>query len=133
MSQAALQVAEADMVSHHLGIPEKVAPSGPLSFSELLGYYRYWMRMRRYPEHLVSQYEQRLARFIEWCAERDITRPGQVTTLTLELYAYALYRRPDDLLRVCGQLLPVGDFFTWLSCHNLSAFNPVLEPRGRQL
>jgi site-specific recombinase XerD len=121
MAPAALRVAEATVSS------KKADPPGPLGFSELLGYYRYWMLMRKYPDHTIWEYGQRISRFIEWCAERNITRPGQVTTPTMKHYASSLYRRSDDLLTVCSHLVPIADFYNWLSCHNLSGFNPVLE------
>jgi integrase/recombinase XerD len=75
-----------------------------------------------------------LGYFVAWCAERDLTKPVQVTRSVLERYRkwLSLYRQPKDGRplalssqrdRMCFVLL----FFRWLAKQNRILINPGSE------
>jgi integrase/recombinase XerD len=97
------------------------------------------MWMRRYLEALaiahISTATQRtrrndLALFVEWCGERGITLPSEVSKPVLERYQKHLFylRKPDGQpLGVARQAHLIGNvrqFFRWLTRHNHIAADP---------
>jgi integrase/recombinase XerD len=75
----------------------------------------------------------RLRRFVNWCTEREITRPSDVTTAVLERYQRSLfhYRKKDGQpLRRKTQnlyLIEVRSFFRWLKKQGRLHFDPAAD------
>ena len=109
----------------------------------LVGSYIEAQRVRGLTEMTVEKREWTLWRFVEWCHERGITRPEEVTRPILERYQRGLYhyRRDDGSpLSFRSQYQLVGNvkyFFRWLAKQNYLASNPASDldmPRlGTQL
>jgi integrase/recombinase XerD len=100
-------------------------------------------RVRGLSEMTIEKKEWTLFRFVEWCHERGITRPDEVTKPILERYQRTLYyHRRDDgsplSFRSQYQLLAsVKYLFRWLVRNNYAPANPAADldfPRlGTQL
>jgi integrase/recombinase XerD len=92
-----------------------------------------WMRVRNYSERSVEQREKTLRPFIEWCEERGVSRPQEVTRPIIERYQryLFLYRRKDgQTLSGRGQamrLVPVRVWFRWLVKQNRILSNPAAD------
>jgi integrase/recombinase XerD len=107
--------------------------------SELDGMGRYaeefftWLLARNYAERTVGNRRQYLGYFIEWCAERGLTKPGEITKPILERYQRYLYHyrkkngRPLSFRSQHSRLVPVRAFFKWLARQNHILYNPASE------
>ena len=79
--------------------------------------------MRAYSPRTVQNTGNSLRLFIDWCAERSLGRPGDITRPILERYQRHLFllRKPDGKpLTVRSQhvrLVAIRGFFKWLVAH----------------
>lgn len=79
-----------------------------------------WMRVQNYSEETVILWEKYLRYFIQWCDERGVTRPVEVTRALLERYQrhLYLYRKRDGApltARTQGmRIVPVRAWFSWM-------------------
>ena len=85
-----------------------------------------------YSAHTVKNRRIELGYFIDWCEERSITRPDEVTRALLERYRQHVfrYRRKDNGTPLSFQtqhkrLISVRMFFQWLT-----ELTPVLLTLG---
>jgi integrase/recombinase XerD len=102
-----------------------------------------WMQTRNYSSETIRCEKNDLARFLEWCDERSLSEPTEVTQPVVEQYQRWLFyhRRPDGTpLSFRSQhhlLCSVSQFFKYLTREHLTLFNPAAEielPRiGRRL
>ncbi|CAE6789149.1 site-specific tyrosine recombinase XerC [Paraburkholderia domus] len=97
---------------------------GPAGDAQSL-YYRMlpfleWMRVQNYSEETVTLWEKYLRYFIQWCDERSVTQPAEVTRALLERYQrhMYLYRKRDGgplTARSQGmRIVPVRAWFSWM-------------------
>lgn len=101
-----------------------------------------WQRAMHYSEHTVKNRRIDLGYFIDWCEERGVTTPHDVTRAILERYRQHVfaYRRKTDGLPLSFQcqgkrLIAVRVFFKWLTRAHHLLFNPASEmelPRQEQ-
>ena len=101
-----------------------------------------WMGAMHYSAHTVKNRRIELGYFIDWCEERSITRPDEVTRSLLERYRQHVfhYRRRDNGTPLSFQtqhkrLISVRMFFQWLTRQYHLLFNPASElelPRTEQ-
>jgi integrase/recombinase XerD len=97
--------------------------SGPdgQGFAAYIARYIEWLGVNNFSERTQYTYGRHLARFVEWCSERSITRPIEVTRATLEAYQKWLFhfRREDGrpLSRRTQNMLMIGPtrFFAWMT------------------
>jgi len=84
-------------------------------------------------EQTIKSRERTLKRFINWCDERDLKRPQDITRPILERYRRHLfnYRKANgDPLSFATQqqrLIPIKAFFKWLTKENHILYNPASE------
>ncbi len=84
-------------------------------------------------KHTLKRRDSALRRFIEWCDEREVQDPKDVTRAMLERYQRHLYyyRKSDgEPLSVSSQnvfLSPLKTFFKWLTKENYILYNPASE------
>ena len=89
--------------------------------------------MRGYSSETIRTRGRLLARFVEWCAERGISEPREVTKPILERFQRHLYywRKADGTPLSFGsqaqRLVPVRVFFRWLAKENYILSNPASE------
>ena len=108
-----------------------------------------WMAARRFSPHTVKNRRIELNYFIDWCEERGINRPDEVTRSMLERYRQHVfhYRRrhaggrdapegqPLSFQTQAKRLISVRMFFQWLARHHHLLYNPASElelPRPEQ-
>lgn len=105
----------------------------PYGFAVLLHSFFEWMRVTNYSERTIENRESYLGFFVEWCEERGITRPGEVTMAIVERYQRWIYhyRSPKGQpITIRGQhcrLVPVRAFFKWAAKKNHILYNPASE------
>src|SRR5690606_32353670 len=94
-----------------------------------------------YTERTRAGRESMLLKFIDWCEERALTDPRQITRPMLERYRRYLYHyrqpngKPLGLASQRNRLTPVKGFFRWLTQENHILHNPASElqlPRPHQ-
>lgn len=100
-----------------------------------------WMAARHYAEQSIKNRRIELGYFIDWCEERNILRPDEVTRALLEQYRQYVfhYRRknPGGKATQVGQplsfstqakrLIAVRSFFQWLARSHYLIYNPASE------
>jgi len=101
-----------------------------------------WTAARQYSAMTVKARRIELGYFIDWCEERSIRRPDEVTRGMLERYRQHIfqYRRKTDGAPLSHQtqakrLISVRAFFQWLARQHHLLYNPASElelPRQQQ-
>lgn len=105
----------------------------PRSMQALLDKFAEWMAMKNYSATTIANRRRFLGVFIEWAAERGLTRPGDITKPILERYQRHLYyrrKRDGEPLSFQSQhthLTPVRAWFKWLARQNHILYNPASE------
>jgi integrase/recombinase XerD len=113
--------------------PPAPEASDPEGLSAMLRGFLDHRRVRHYSEHTVATQEFQLVPFLDWCAERGITRPGEVTRPVLERYQRHLFHwrkangRPLSFATQKARLMAVRSFFRWLARQHHIAYNPASE------
>ena len=101
-----------------------------------------WTAARQYSAMTVKARRIEVGYFIDWCEERSIVRPDEVTRAILERYRQHvfLYRRKTDGAPLSFQtqakrLISVRAFFQWMTRQHHLLYNPASElelPRQQQ-
>ena len=100
-----------------------------------------WMAARRFSEHTIKNRRIEMGYFIDWCEERGIQRPDDVTRAMLERYRQYVfhYRRksaggkttevgqPLSFQTQARRLVSVRVFFQWLARSHYLLYNPASE------
>jgi integrase/recombinase XerD len=93
-----------------------------------------WTAARHYSAMTVKARRIELGYFIDWCEERSIRRPDEVTRGMLERYRQHIfqYRRKTDGAPLSHQtqakrLISVRAFFQWLARQHHLLYNPASE------
>jgi integrase/recombinase XerD len=115
--------------------PPKVIgdPNDPDGMGVWVRRYLVALGTRNYAEQTIENRERDLRHFIEWAAERSITRPTEVTRAILEAYQRHLFYmrkkngQPLAFRTQHSRLVPVRSFFRWLTRSNVIASNPASE------
>lgn len=109
-------------------------PSDPRGFGSLVPAFLDWMRVNNYSERTVGNRETYLRYFVDWCAERGLTQPGEITKAILERYQRWLYHyrnektgQPMSFRSQHVRMVPVRAFFKWTARNNLTLYNPASE------
>lgn len=105
----------------------------PRGMAHLVSEFIESLRVRNYSERTVDQRRKCLNWFTDWCAERGLTRPSEITRPILERYQRHLfhYRKDDGQPLSFGsqftRLVSVRMFFRWLTKNNHLLYNPASE------
>lgn len=101
-----------------------------------------WTAARQFSAMTVKARRIETGYFIDWCEERSIVRPDEVTRAILERYRQYvfLYRRKTDGAPLSHQtqakrLISVRAFFQWMARQHHLLYNPASElelPRQQQ-
>ena len=109
-------------------------PDDPDGLAAYLLRFLEWMRIKNYSERTVTNRELYLGYFIQWCEQRGLERPNEITKPILERYQSYLYhyrkKRDGEPLSFRSQhtrLVPVRAFFKWLARNNYILYNPASE------
>ena len=105
----------------------------PRAFAGYVPAYLDQLRARNFAAQTVEYKRMALLRFVDWCAERGITRVTEVTRPVLQRYQRHLYHsttRGGKPLSAAGQanrLAAVRGFFKFLTRENVLLYNPASE------
>jgi integrase/recombinase XerD len=109
-------------------------PETPGGFRAYLVDFLAWTAARQYSAMTVKARRIELGYFIDWCEERSIRRPDEVTRGMLERYRQHIfqYRRKTDGAPLSHQtqakrLISVRAFFQWLARQHHLLYNPASE------
>src|ERR1700742_92322 len=92
-----------------------------------------WMQLRNFSGDTVSTRRASIGYFIEWCRERGIAEPRDVTRTVLERYQRALYHhrkhngQPLTFRTQHMRLRALKSWFRWMTRQNLLLYNPASE------
>lgn len=116
------------------GRPRKARPVlAPGSMRALVPPWQEWMRARNYSAHTVHVHGVHLELFMEWCEERGIARPEDVSLAVIESYQRWLYnyRRPNGkplaFQSQHGRLVSLRVFFKYLVRARRIDANPAAD------
>jgi integrase/recombinase XerD len=109
-------------------------PELPGGFRAYLVDFLAWTAARQYSAMTVKARRIELGYFIDWCEERSIRRPDEVTRGILERYRQHIfqYRRKTDGAPLSHQtqakrLISVRAFFQWMARQHHLLYNPASE------
>lgn len=108
-------------------------PSDPRGFEVLMGRYLEWLAVHHYSPNTIDSARRLLRVFAEWCAERGLVRPVEVTRSTVERYQRWVYHyrrengRPLGYKTQMGRLTHVRSFFKYLARARYVLYNPASE------
>jgi integrase/recombinase XerD len=91
------------------------------------------LRVHHYSEYTIKDRSVHIGFFLDWCAERGITEPVEVTRTVLEAYQRYVfhYRKKDgEPLSFSGQearIVPLRVWFKWMARHHHILHNPASE------
>lgn len=117
----------------HTPLPPIGDPSDPDSLYAFMLRFLEWMRVQNYAERTTENREVYLRFLIQWCEDRGLSRPAEITKPILERYQrYLFHYRKDngEPLSVRSQytrLVPVRAYFKWLAKANHILYNPASE------
>jgi len=108
------------------GRPNPPLPGGedPQGLVALHVAYLAALRTRNYAADTIESRRLALYAFIQWCQERGLNRPAEISKPILERYQRHLYTHrksdgePLSFATQAGRLSRVGGFFSWLTKHN---------------
>lgn len=92
-----------------------------------------WSASMNYSPATTKTRATNIERFITWCAQRDITKPQDVTKPVLERYRNHLFHhrktdgKPLSFSTQHSQLAPLKAFFKWLNKENYILYNPAAD------
>ena len=95
--------------------------------------YLAWLRARNYSEKTLDGRELFLCGLIDWCGQRNIVRPGQITKPILERYQRYLfiYRKMDgnplSFRSQYNRIVAVRTWFKWMARQDLILTNPASD------
>jgi len=92
-----------------------------------------WSASMNYSQSTIRNREVGIKRFSQWCEQRSLIRPQDITPPILERYRrYVFHYRksngePLSFSTQHGLLAPLKAFFKWLSKENYILYNPASE------
>jgi integrase/recombinase XerD len=95
--------------------------------------YMAYLRERNYSEQTIATRELYLCLLLEWCGQRGLLRPSEITKPMLERYQRYLfhYRKhngdPLSFRSQHGRIVAVRAWFKWLARQNLLPTNPASD------
>ncbi len=108
-----------------------VVPATPLA--SLLEKHLEDLRVRNYSEYTVKNRRVHIGFFLDWCNERGLTEPVEVTRTVLESYQRHVFhyrKKNGEPLSFTGQhdrLVPLRVWFKWMARQHHILHNPASE------
>lgn len=107
--------------------------SDPESLYNYMRRFSAWLREKNYSATTIASREVYLRFFIEWCDERGIKQPQEVTRPIIERYQRFIfvYRKSNGQpLSTSSQhvrITPIRAWFRWLARQNFILYNPAAD------
>jgi len=111
----------------------RIEPADPHDLAAEAARYLGWLADRGYSGSTIYNRRLGLLRFLDWCSERGIGRPGELTRVVLERYQKSLagYRkddgRPLGLQTQENYLVDVRGFCRWMARAKAILYDPSAE------
>ena len=108
-------------------------PNDPDSLYNYLQRFLRWQREKNYSERTVENRNVYLRYFIQWCDERGLTKPPEITKPIIERYQryLFLYRKANgEPLSTRSQnvrVSPIRNWFSWMAKNNYILYNPASD------
>jgi integrase/recombinase XerD len=108
-------------------------PTDPTSLYTYMLRFWEWMRVKSYSDRTTENREVYLRYFIEWCEERGLSQPQEITKPIIERYQRYLFhyrKKGGDPLSTRSQhtrITPVRAYFKWLAKENHTLYNPASD------
>jgi integrase/recombinase XerD len=108
-------------------------PNDPQGMIALMEEFFESLRVKNYSERTIEIRRQELGGFIDWAADRGISRPAEVTKPIIERYQRFLYHSrkrngsPLSFRTQNGRLVAIRCWFKWLSRKNHVLYNPAAD------
>jgi integrase/recombinase XerD len=105
----------------------------PQGMYQLVQTYLQWMAIKNYSDKTIGGREFFLLWFLEWCGQRGLIRPSEITKPILERYQRYLFhyrKKNGDPLSFRSQfnrLVAIRAWFKWLAKENHLLYNPASE------
>jgi integrase/recombinase XerD len=119
---------------HTGGRQKRPAPTEPLDPLDVaIGQYLEWIAVRNFSEDTVNTRRAYLGYFHDWCRERGLEAPVEITRPILERYQLWLYHyrksngQPLGFRTQHTRLQAIKGFFQWMTRQNLLLHNPASE------
>ena len=99
----------------------------------LLAQYLAWLGAQNFSADTITTRRTMVNYFLDWCAERDLREPAELTRPTLERYQQWLYHHrkangePLTFRTQINRLRAIKGFFRWLARQNHILHNPASE------
>jgi len=103
------------------------------AFVPYLNQYLEWLKVRNYSKATVDLYWKAVSYFVQWCGERSLEKPQDITRQIIERYRRHLYYyrksngQPLSFSTQRRRLEPIKGFFKWLTRENFILYNPASE------
>ena len=114
--------------------PTVIGPANdPASLYHQMRPFLQWMLEKNYSPRTVDNRELYLRYFIQWCDERGLTRPQEITRPILERYQRHLFlhrKKDGQSLSTRSQgtrIVPIRAWFKWLTKNNHILYNPASD------
>lgn len=114
--------------------PTVIGPANdPASLYHQMRPFLAWMLEKNYSLRTVDNRELYLRYFIQWCDERGLTRPTEITRPILERYQRHLFlhrKKDGQPLSTRSQgtrIVPIRAWFKWLTKNNHILYNPASD------
>jgi integrase/recombinase XerD len=91
------------------------------------------LRVRNYSEYTVKNRRVHIGFFLDWCNDRSLTEPVEVTRTVLESYQRHVFnyrKKSGEPLSFTGQhdrIVPLRVWFRWMARHHHILHNPASE------
>lgn len=108
-------------------------PNDPDSLFNFMRRFLRWQAEKNYSPKTIENREVYLRYFIQWCDERGLSRPQDITKPIIERYQryLFLYRKKDgEPLSTRSQhvrVVPIRAWFKWLARQNYILYNPASD------
>lgn len=117
----------------HTPLPPIGDPTDPDNLYAFMLRFLEAQRVKNYAARTIENREVYLRYFIEWCEERGLSRPQDITKPILERYQRYLFhyrKKNGEPLSTRSQhtrIVPVRAYFKWLTRENYILYNPASE------
>lgn len=108
-------------------------PDDPQSLYHWMHRFLTYQAERNYSERTIQNRENYLCYFIQWCDERGLNRPNEITKPILESYQRYLYhyRKANgqslSVMSQNGRITPIRALFKWMARNNHLLYNPASD------
>ena len=111
----------------------EIDPVNPKNMVSMIARFLESMQISNYSENTVKMRELSFRYFLNWCNEREIKNPSEVTLDILELYRKWLYNyrkeneQPLNMGTQYNRTIAIRLFFKWLAQKKHLPYNPASE------